>query len=93
MAAKPKTLKERFASAKLRAEQLDARPSSQTLLDLYSFYKQATQGDVSGARPGLLDLTGRAKFDAWTRRKGLSKEAAMKGYVDLVEELEAAQGD
>jgi diazepam-binding inhibitor (GABA receptor modulating acyl-CoA-binding protein) len=89
MAAKPKTLKERFASAKTRVEKLDARPSNQTLLDLYGLYKQATEGDVSGARPGMLDLKGRAKFDAWTRHKGLAKDAAMKGYIDLVDELSA----
>ena len=92
MAGKPKSLKDQFAAAKKRVEKLESRPSNAELLDLYGLYKQATEGDVSGARPGMLDLKGRAKHDAWARRKGTSKDDAMKGYVALVEKLEAAQG-
>jgi carboxylesterase len=91
MAAKPKALKDRFADAKARVEKLEARPASDTLLDLYGLYKPASAGDVSGARPGMLDLKGRAKFDAWTRRKGLSKDEAMKAYAALVDALEAGR--
>lgn len=87
MAGKPKSIKDRFADAKARVEKLGARPSNEKLLGLYGLYKQATEGDVSGSRPGLLDLKGRAKFDAWSRRKGLSKDEAMKAYVALVEAL------
>ncbi len=54
------------------------------LLDLYALYKQATSGDVSGSRPGMLDVKGRAKYDAWAKRKGLTKDAAMQQYVALV---------
>jgi acyl-CoA-binding protein len=89
-AAKPKTLESRFADAKKRVETLEARPSNEKLLELYGLYKQATEGDVSGSRPGLLDLKGRAKYDAWARRKGTAKDDAMKGYVALVDELEEA---
>ncbi|MHA2497314.1 MAG: acyl-CoA-binding protein [Candidatus Hodarchaeales archaeon] len=60
----------------------------QVLLKLYGLYKQATRGDVSGKRPGRLDFRGRAKYDAWTSRKGLSKEEAMKAYAELVKKLE-----
>ena len=92
MAAKPKSLKDQFANAKSRVEKLKSRPSNEELLDLYGLYKQATEGDVAGARPGLLDLKGRAKYDAWSRKKGASTDDAMKGYVALVKKLEAAQG-
>jgi len=51
-------------------------------------YKQASVGDVSGARPGMLDFKGRAKFDAWDEKKGLTKEACMQGYLEFVAELE-----
>ena len=61
---------------------------SALLLQLYGLYKQATEGDVSGKRPGLLDVKGRAKFDAWTERKGLSTEKARSEYVALVTRLE-----
>jgi acyl-CoA-binding protein len=92
MAAKPKSLKDQFAVAKDRVEKLESRPSNEELLQLYGLFKQATEGDVTGSRPGMLDLKGRAKYDAWARRKGTSKEEAMKAYVALVAKLEAAQG-
>ena len=61
--------------------------SNDVMLDLYALYKQATLGNVSGDRPGMLDLRGRAKYDAWTKRKGISKDAAMQAYIDLVGKL------
>ena len=92
MAGKAKSLKDQFSEAKGRVEKLKSRPSNDELLDLYGLYKQATEGDVAGPRPGMLDIKGRTKYDAWTRRKGTSKDDAMKGYVALVKKLEAAQG-
>ena len=92
MAGKPKSLKDQFTVAKDRVEKLESRPSNDELLQLYGLYKQATEGDVSGSRPGMLDLKGRAKYDAWARQKSTSKDDAMKGYVALVTKLEKAQG-
>ena len=92
MAAKKEDVKAKFASAKGRVEKLSSRPSNDELLDLYGLYKQATDGDVAGSRPGMLDLKGRAKFDAWAKRKGTSAEDAMKKYVALVEQLEKKLG-
>lgn len=89
---KEKPLAERFAEAKGRVEKLTKRPTNDQLLELYAFYKQATEGDVSGSRPGLLDLKGRAKFDAWTKAKGTGKDEAMKKYVALVDSLVSALG-
>jgi acyl-CoA-binding protein len=86
---KSSSAKDKFDEAKARVEKLPKRPSNDQLLDLYAFYKQATEGDVSGSRPGMLDLKGRAKYDAWAKRKGLSKEEAMKKYVALVDKLAA----
>lgn len=91
MAAKARSLKDQFAEAKGLVEKLKSRPSNEELLELYGLYKQATEGDVAGPRPGMLDLKGRAKHDAWTRKKGTTKDEAMKGYVALVKKLEAAQ--
>lgn len=92
MAAKEKPLKDRFAAAKARVEKLSQRPSNEQLLQLYALYKQASEGDVSGDRPGLLDIKGRAKYDAWSRCKGQSKDEAMRKYVALVDQLEADLG-
>jgi acyl-CoA-binding protein len=76
-----------FEDAQTRVKQLSKTPSTDDLLELYAFYKQATAGDVSGSRPGMLDMKGRAKFDAWTKKKGLSKDDAMTRYVALVDRL------
>ena len=80
-------LEDDFRSAQERVKTLKTRPSNDTLLELYSLFKQATEGDVQGKRPGMLDLKGRAKYDAWAGRKGLGREAAMQQYVALVERL------
>jgi len=81
------TLAERFAEAQTRVRGLPTTPTPATLLELYGLYKQATLGDVDGARPGLLDLKGRAKWDAWASRRGLPADAAMEQYVALVDRL------
>ncbi|MEP7049583.1 MAG: acyl-CoA-binding protein [Pseudomonadota bacterium] len=81
-----------FSAAQVRVKQLSKTPASDELLELYAYFKQASAGDVSGDRPGMLDFKGRAKFDAWSARKGLSKESAMTAYVALVGKLVAKYG-
>jgi len=81
------TLEAAFQQASQDVQQLDERPSIENLLKLYALYKQATEGDVQGERPGMMDMKGRAKFDAWAGLQGLSAEDAMQDYVDLVESL------
>lgn len=76
-----------FTSAQARVKTLSKAPDTGTLLSLYALYKQAIEGDNQGKRPGMLDVKGRAKFDAWAERKGMTKDAAMKAYVDLVDKL------
>jgi acyl-CoA-binding protein len=76
-----------FTAAQERVKLLSKRPSNAELLDLYGLYKQATEGDVKGSRPGLLDPKGRAKFDAWAGRKGTATADAKAAYVALVAEL------
>lgn len=81
-------LQSRFEQAAASAQKLASRPDNDTLLQLYALYKQATAGDASGKRPGMFDVVGRAKFDAWAGMKGLAKDTAMQQYIDLVETLE-----
>ncbi len=40
----------------------------------------------------MLDVKGRAKYDAWAGRKGMSQDDAKQAYVALVEKLIAADG-
>jgi acyl-CoA-binding protein len=78
---------EEFEAAAQRAQQLPAKPSNMVLLQLYALYKQATEGDVTGDRPGGFDFKGIAKYDAWAGLNGTSKDAARQQYVELVNQL------
>ncbi len=75
-------LAQRFADAQARIKPVSVGTDVQ--LDLYGLFKQATVGDVSGSRPGMLDVRGRAKYDAWAKRKGVTKDAAMEQYIAIV---------
>ena len=80
-------LKKRFEQAVADSKNLPEKPDNQTLLKIYSLYKQASSGDVDGKRPGFTDMVGRAKWDAWNELKGKSGEEAMQEYIDLIESL------
>ncbi len=83
-------LKDDFQKASKDVWSLKTKPSNDELLNLYALYKQATDGDVSGPKPGLLDLKGKAKYKAWGEMKGISKDEAMKKYVAAVKRLATA---
>jgi len=80
-------LKAAFAKAVTESKQLPEKPDNSTLLKIYALYKQATEGDVEGKRPGFTDMVGRAKYDAWAGVKGKSNDDAMQEYIDLIESL------
>ena len=44
----------------------------------------ANEGDVKTARPGMMDFTGKAKWDAYKAVEGMSKEEAASKYVDAL---------
>ncbi|MEX1310552.1 MAG: acyl-CoA-binding protein [Candidatus Sulfomarinibacteraceae bacterium] len=77
-----------FESAAERAKELPHQPND-VLLDLYGLFKQATTGDVTGEKPGMFDFKGAAKYDAWEKRRGMTKDEAMQAYIDLVDRLAA----
>lgn len=85
-------LKEAFEKAVKQVDSLTKRPSNDVLLKAYALYKQATQGDNEGERPGGFDFKAIAKHNAWLEEKGKSQEEAMKDYVDLIAGLVAAEG-
>ena len=80
-------MKKKFEKAAEEVKELKERPGNDDMLSLYALFKQASKGDVSGDRPGMFDLVGKAKYDAWAEIKGTSKDDAMKKYVALVEKL------
>ena len=80
-------LKASFDKAAADVKSLSERPDNDTMLRLYALYKQGSEGDVKGERPGFLDFVGAAKYEAWEKLQGTSSEQAMKKYVDLVNKL------
>jgi diazepam-binding inhibitor (GABA receptor modulator, acyl-CoA-binding protein) len=81
-------LKEQFEKAAADSKTLAEKPSNDTLLQLYSLYKQATEGDVTTEPPSNpFDFVGKAKYEAWAGLKGKTKENAMSDYVALVNKL------
>ena len=81
-------LKEQFEKAIAESKTLSAKPGNETLLELYSLYKQATEGDVNTDPPSNpFDFVNKAKYEAWANLKGKSKEAAMQEYTSLVNKL------
>jgi Acyl-CoA-binding protein len=82
-------LKTRFDEAVnyIQTAEGDFKPSNEMKLEFYALYKQATEGDVSGKRPGMMDFVGRAKFDAWEKLKGMSSDDAKQKYIDKLEAL------
>lgn len=81
-------LQERFEKAQVEVKTLPSKPSNDDLLTLYSLYKQATDGEASGAKkPGRFDLVGKAKYDAWSKLAGMPGEEAKQRYVDTVQRL------
>lgn len=78
------SLDEQFAQAQDAVKALATDPGNDVKLRLYALYKQATSGDVSGKRPGFTDPVGKAKYDAWSKVKGATKDGAKQQYIDTV---------
>jgi diazepam-binding inhibitor (GABA receptor modulating acyl-CoA-binding protein) len=85
------SLQSQFEQAVADSKNLSEKPSNDTLLKLYSLYKQGTEGDVNTEAPSNpFDFVGRAKYEAWEKLNGKSKEEAMQEYVNLVNQLKEA---
>lgn len=82
-------LEEQFEQALLSSRLLSQKPDNETLLELYSLYKQSTEGDNSFDEPANpFDVVSKAKYNAWSKLKGVSKEEAIQRYVDLISKLQ-----
>lgn len=82
------SLPERFTAAVANSKTLSEKPDNETLLQLYSLYKQATEGDNTEAGPSNpFDFVAKFKHEAWEKLKGMTKETAMEQYAELVEKL------
>ena len=82
-------LKSAFEQASRDIQTLSERPDNDTLLRLYGLYKQGSEGDVKGEKPGFFDFVGTAKYEAWAKLKGTDRDDAKQKYIDLVKKLVA----
>ena len=80
-------LKKKFDAAAANVLKAKKDPGSDMKLKLYAHYKQATEGDVAGDKPGFTDFVNRAKYEAWAKLKGTSSDKAMEAYVKLVDRV------
>ncbi|MDE2271957.1 MAG: acyl-CoA-binding protein [Xanthomonadaceae bacterium] len=78
-----------FRQAAEDIQRLAERPDNDTLLKLYALYKQATEGDVNGPKPGFFDFVNTAKYEAWSRLRGMRGDEARQKYIQLVRQLGA----
>lgn len=84
-------LKQRFEQSVNYVQNTEGnvKPSNELKLQMYALFKQASEGDVNGKKPGMMDFVKRAKYTAWEECKGLSSENAMQRYIDAIEKLKA----
>ena len=82
-------LQEKFEAAFAKTKTLTEKPDNETLLQLYSLYKQGTIGDATedNKPENAFDFVATFKFNAWQKLAGMSKEEAMQAYIDLVDKL------
>ncbi|MEM7053062.1 MAG: acyl-CoA-binding protein [Pseudomonadota bacterium] len=80
-------LQQEFEQASVRVKALDERPDNDTMLKLYALYKQGSEGDISGEKPGFFDFVGVAKYEAWEKQQGVDQATAQQQYIDLVNSL------
>ncbi|XP_029171771.1 acyl-CoA-binding protein homolog isoform X2 [Nylanderia fulva] len=81
------SLDQQFEAAAAAVKALTKRPTDEELLELYGLFKQATVGDNNTSKPGMLDLKGKAKWESWNKKKGVSQEQAKQNYIDYANQL------
>ncbi|XP_061572810.1 acyl-CoA-binding domain-containing protein 7 [Cololabis saira] len=86
------SLETEFKTVAEDVKKVKTKPTNEEMLTLYGLYKQALVGDVNTERPGALDMTGKAKWDAWDSRKGVSKDDAMSTYITHAKEIISKYG-
>ena len=82
-------LKQKFEDAVAFVKNSEGNPTNEMKLQMYALFKQSTDGDATGKRPGMLDMVNRAKYDAWAKIKGTGAADAMQSYIDKIEEFKS----
>ena len=76
-----------FLTAAEYAIKLNQSPTNDELLSLYKYYKQSVVGNNDTPKPGLLNIRAKAKWEAWTSVKDLSKHNSEVEYIKLVNQM------
>ena len=80
-------LRKKFDAASAAVTKAKKDPGNDMKLKLYAHYKQATEGDVAGDKPGFTEFVNRAKYEAWAKLKGTPTDQVMEAYIKLVERI------
>ena len=81
-------LQSAFDQAVIDSKNLSERPDNETLLKIYSLYKQATEGDCNIDPPANpFDFVNKAKYEAWQNLSGMNPAKAMEEYVTIINRL------
>mmetsp|Transcript_12034 Transcript_12034/g.15680 ORF Transcript_12034/g.15680 Transcript_12034/m.15680 type:complete len:937 (+) Transcript_12034:205-3015(+) len=83
------SLEEQFKAAGDHFAPIASGYSDRQKLRMYGLWNQATNGDVTGSQPSKLKSIRKwAKYEAWKKCKGMSKELAMKRYISELRSLD-----
>ena len=88
----PSEAERAFEAAAAQSKTLRKAPDNETLLALYALYKQGSLGDVTGARPGVMDVVGRSKYDAWSSKRGMAREVGHERVCGAGEQAQGSRG-
>lgn len=64
--------------------------SSEVLLKLYAYYKQATEGKCNTPKPSWYDLRAKSKWEAWNNLRELPQNEAKQLYINIIRELDSS---
>lgn len=80
-----------FAQAKERLNSLKEDPGNEVKLKIYALFKQATIGKCNTPKPGMMDIVGKYKWNAWNDLGSMSQDDAQQEYIKLVDNLAGAE--
>ncbi|KAF5273684.1 hypothetical protein FQA39_LY07374 [Lamprigera yunnana] len=86
-------LSEEFLKAAEHLKGLVSQLNEQILLNLYSYYKQGTEGPCNIPRPSWYNIKSKAKWDAWEKLGNMDPKDAKRSYIQLIKNLDSDFGN
>nr|CAD7394236.1 unnamed protein product [Timema cristinae] len=63
------------------------QPSHELMLRFYAYFKQASEGPCTAARPAFWEVVKKMKWDAWNKLGNMPREEAMNNYVEELKKV------